>query len=183
MYKVTSEFGSTESFRVRSHTGIDFSMEEGTPLRSIRNGVVEQITNYTGNIGKGVLVKWEDGKVAIYGHMSQINVSEGERVKVGDLLGYSGNTGDSTGAHLHFGLKENGHFIDPSPYITHIQNMNNEQQSISIKMSYFEYFQEHIKLITDILSEVKVNLIHFLSNDIPFVQSVKYVVELFFINV
>ncbi|MFK3936662.1 M23 family metallopeptidase [Alkalihalobacillus sp. NPDC078783] len=125
MWSITSRFGDQESFRQKPHTGIDFSMENGTQIPSIKQGIIEKTVDYGNqNLGKGVFVKWEDGCTAIYGHLSKITVQEGQRVEQGDLLGYSGNTGFSTGAHLHFGLKKEGSFVDPSIYINDIQHMN-----------------------------------------------------------
>ncbi|MBT2724855.1 M23 family metallopeptidase [Bacillus sp. ISL-46] len=106
-------------------------MPEGTPLRTIRDGIVEEVTHDKDNIGNGVLVRWEDGKVSIYDHMSKTTVNVGDKVHAGDLLSYSGNSGHVVGVnggyHLHIGLKEGGRFIDPSPYVNDIQNMNVKQ--------------------------------------------------------
>jgi murein DD-endopeptidase MepM/ murein hydrolase activator NlpD len=115
MYRITSKFSQQESFRLKPHSGIDFKMEIGEPIRSIKDGVVTIKDFGNVNIGKTVLVKWDDGRTAIYGHLNDFSVTNGQHVHAGDLLGHAGNTGFSTGSHLHFGLKENGHFIDPSP--------------------------------------------------------------------
>jgi hypothetical protein len=113
---ITSRYGEIDKFHPNGHTGIDFSMNEGTPLKSVLDGVVQKVVDYgSENIGKGVLVQFSDGTTGIYGHMSHILVREGQKVSEGQPLGFSGNTGFSTGPHLHFGLKENGHFIDPTP--------------------------------------------------------------------
>jgi hypothetical protein len=114
--KITSKYGEVNNYHPNGHTGIDFSLNEGTPLKSVFDGIVEQVVDYGGeNIGKGVLVKFSDGTTGIYGHMDKIFVKEGQHISEGQMLGLSGNTGYSSGAHLHFGLKENGHFIDPTP--------------------------------------------------------------------
>jgi hypothetical protein len=113
---ITSRYGDVDKLHPNGHTGIDFSLNEGTPLRSVFDGVVQKVVDYgSENIGKGVLVQFSDGTTGIYGHMSRIMVKEGQRVTEGQTLGLSGNSGFSTGPHLHFGLKENGHFIDPTP--------------------------------------------------------------------
>jgi hypothetical protein len=164
-YKITSRFMQQESFRTKGHSGLDFSMPNHTPLRSIQDGIVEKVTHYKDNIGNGVLVRWNDGKVAIYGHMSETTVNVGDKVKTGDLIGYSGNSGHVVGAnggyHLHFGLKENGHFIDPSPYIDNIQNMNTTlvqdvPDVVPTKLNFFDYMQSHM----NVLSDLKMHLIH-----------------------
>lgn len=166
MYKISSRFLQQESFRTKGHSGIDFVMENHTPLRSIQDGIVERVVDYgKQNVGKGVMVRWNDGKVAIYGHMSETSVNVGDKVHVGDLIGYSGNSGHVVGAnggyHLHFGLKENGHFIDPSPYIDNIQNMNTKivqhvPEVTQIKLNFFDYMNQHM----NVLSDLKIHLIH-----------------------
>ncbi len=116
--RITSRFGEISSVHPKPHTGIDIALPEGTPLKSITEGVVQRVVDYgSENIGKGVIVQLADGKTAIYGHLSDIKVKAGQIVKEGDLLGLSGNTGRSTGPHLHFGVKENGQFIDPTKFI------------------------------------------------------------------
>jgi hypothetical protein len=159
MYKITSRFQQQESFRSSGHKGIDFYMEEGTQLRSIRDGYISKIVDYGNqNVGKGIFVKWEDGKTAIYGHLSKFaSFKEGDVVHKGDLIGYSGHSGNvvgKTGNHLHFGLKsEDGQrFLDPSPYINDIQNMNiNIVQKVSeVKLNFFDYMQQHMNVITDV---------------------------------
>jgi murein DD-endopeptidase MepM/ murein hydrolase activator NlpD len=113
---ITSRYGDVDRLHPNGHTGIDFSLNEGSILRSVMDGVVQKVVDYgPENIGKGVLVQFSDGTTGVYGHMSRIIVREGQKVAEGQQLGYSGNSGFSTGPHLHFGLKENGHFIDPTP--------------------------------------------------------------------
>ncbi|WP_180827341.1 M23 family metallopeptidase [Bacillus sp. UMB0728] len=195
MYKITSSFGQRETFRNSGHNGIDFAMPEGTPLRSIRNGFVEKIIDYgNSNAGKCVKVKWEDGKTAIYGHLSKFGeYKEGDPVRTGDVLGLSGHSGSVYGAngnHLHFGLRgDDGAFINPSPYIHDIQNMNNSanqlvQQSVEIKLSFFDYFQQHMNLLGGALTDLKVNFIHFiaLSDYSPVVKILQNILQFIFFN-
>lgn len=195
MYKITSKFQQHEAFRNSGHSGIDFGMPEGTPLRSIRSGTIDKIIDYgTSNAGKCVKVKWEDGKTAIYGHLSEFGeFKEGDPVRIGDVVGYSGNSGSVYGAngyHLHFGLKgERGEILDPSPYIPDIQNMNNSanqlvQQSVEIKLSFFDYFQQHMNLLGGALTDLKVNFIHFiaLSDYSPVVKILQNILQFIFLN-
>ncbi|WNS74220.1 M23 family metallopeptidase [Bacillus sp. DTU_2020_1000418_1_SI_GHA_SEK_038] len=114
--RITSKFREMESFRSKPHTGIDLSFPEGSELKSIGDSVVEKIVDYgSENIGKGVILRLADGKQAIYGHLSDIKVKAGQSIAEGQIIGLSGNTGNSTGPHLHLALKENGSFIDPTP--------------------------------------------------------------------
>ncbi|MCM3110012.1 M23 family metallopeptidase [Lederbergia lenta] len=190
-YEITSQFRSQESFRNSPHLGIDFKMEKGTELRSIFEGKILKTVDYgSENLGKGVFVQWKDGKTAIYGHMSNISVQQGQFVKVGDLLGYSGNSGNVVGVnggyHLHFGLKNGeGEFTDPSPYISKIQAMNDGvQQLASEGVNFMGYFQQHLDALTDLLNQTKINLIHFVSSTdyFPFIQLFKNTVKLFFFD-
>jgi hypothetical protein len=161
MYKITSLYHQQENFRKVPHNGIDFKMEIGEPIRSIKDGIVTIKDFGNVNAGKTVFVKWSDGKVAIHGHLNDFAVQNGQIVKAGDLLGHAGNTGFSTGSHLHFGLKEGGRFIDPSPYIEDIQNMNVNivQHAPEIKLSFFDYMSQHMNVL-----DMKMNLIHLADN-------------------
>lgn len=194
MYKITSYFHQKESFRNVSHSGIDFSMDKGTELRSIRYGIVTKVVDYGNqNAGKAVMVKWEDGKTAIYGHLSKFNATEGQSVQEGDIIGLSGNSGhvlgDNGGYHLHFGLKENNQFIDPSPYINDIQHMNdpgylvqNITNTIENKTTLFNLMSQYSDMLNEIAKSFKVNLIDlFISVDYtPFIKLFHYAIQFIF---
>lgn len=123
-FRITSEFGIMEEVREGAHTGIDLAMNTGTELRSIQDGVIEKVLHLKDNVGNGVLIKFDDGTTGVYGHLSKINVAEGQHVEAGQLIGFSGNSGASTGPHLHFGLKDaNGEFVDPTPVIEQVDAM------------------------------------------------------------
>ncbi|MCA1319780.1 M23 family metallopeptidase [Bacillus tianshenii] len=116
-FRISSEFGVLEEIRNnRPHTGVDIAMPEGTDLRAIADAVVERVVDYGAeNIGKGVILRLADGKRAIYGHMKDIAVKQGDYVREGSVVGHSGNTGHSTGPHLHLGIKTpDGQFVDPA---------------------------------------------------------------------
>lgn len=188
MYKITSMFRQQESFRNSPHSGLDFKMESGTPLRSLKDGIVEKVIDYGNvNAGRCIKVKFENGDTAIYGHLSKFSVKEGQQVHAGDLIGYSGNSGFSTGSHLHFGIKDgNGRIKDPSPYIEDIQNMNSPNyfvqhtpEVVNLKVNFFDYFQQHMNGVTDSLTNIKLNLIHSLSNDVLFIQIFEQVFQFF----
>ena len=205
-WKITSKFGEQEAFRHRPHTGIDFGMPSGTELRSIHSGEIVKIVDYgNSNLGKGVFVKWQDGKVSIYGHLSEFakGIKVGDKVQAGDLLGYAGSTGRSTGNHLHFAVKEGERFLDPSPYIDLIQNMDNP--TLLAKMSdtipqpvqipsdnlftisnifkqtnvYSDLLQLFKANLITFLSEVKLNVILTISDYSIFSQYLKYVLQFF----
>lgn len=156
-YRITAPFGEIEGVHTTPHTGIDFAFPYSTPLRSIHGGTVLRVTHYPKgvNIGNGVLVKWDDGKIAVYGHMSKTCVHAGDNVNVGDLLGYSGSSGNSTGPHLHFGLiGTNGKFIDPSEYIYKIEHMNDKMYYAENTVHHHPIIHQTIDLINSSLHNI-----------------------------
>ncbi len=106
--RVTQNYGinsfSKTAYKSGSHNGIDFGVPIGTPIRAAADGkVLRAGDNGKYQYGKYVLIEHENNLVTIYGHLSRHAVSTGAQVKQGDIIGYSGNTGYSTGPHLHFG--------------------------------------------------------------------------------
>jgi murein DD-endopeptidase MepM/ murein hydrolase activator NlpD len=96
------------------HTGIDLSASSGTPIQAARGGVVIWTkADLSGPYGNNTLVDHGDGLSTFYAHQSAFNVSPGQRVQTGDVIGYVGTTGYSTGAHLHFEVHINGVPYDP----------------------------------------------------------------------
>jgi murein DD-endopeptidase MepM/ murein hydrolase activator NlpD len=109
--RITQQFGRTaDSGRLYSsgtHNGIDLAASIGTPIRSALAGTVQATGNTDAvrgcySYGKWVLVRHGNGLTTLYAHLSQVNVSQGEGVGTGGVLGYSGDTGYATGPHLHF---------------------------------------------------------------------------------
>jgi Peptidase family M23 len=122
-FRVTSPYGALEEFRDHPHSGVDLSMPIGTDVLSPVEGVVQQIVNYGNeNIGKGVIVQTDDGKEVIFGHLNEIHTKVGEHISIGEKIAESGNTGFSTGPHLHLGMKDSaGGVVDPQPVIDVLQ--------------------------------------------------------------
>lgn len=121
-YQVSADYGAIDSVHKTPHQGVDLVMNTGTDLHSPADGIITNIVDY-GNksIGKGIIIKTDDNEKLILGHMSDNSqIKVGQEVDKGDFLGLSGNTGHSTGSHLHISLKENGTFVDPDEYITTI---------------------------------------------------------------
>ncbi len=85
-------------------------------------------------MGYYVLIDHGDGKQTYYMHNSSLVVSAGDTVKAGQLIAYSGSTGDSTGPHCHFGLKIDGTFVNPAPYIGLPENVSDGTDVSSIIM-------------------------------------------------
>jgi len=98
--------------RYRPHHGTDFGARRGTPLKAVNSGRIS-FSGWMGGYGKVVKIKHADGYESLYAHQSRIRVKKGQKVKRGQIIGYVGNTGRSTGPHLHFGLKKNGRWVNP----------------------------------------------------------------------
>lgn len=96
----------------RPHHGTDFGARRGTPLLAVNSGTVS-FAGIMNGYGKVVKIKHTGGYESLYAHQSRIHVKRGERVQKGQIIGYVGSTGRSTGAHLHFGLMKHGRWIDP----------------------------------------------------------------------
>jgi murein DD-endopeptidase MepM/ murein hydrolase activator NlpD len=84
----------------------DFSAPTNTPILAVQNGTVFIVhpTGYNGGFGKYVVINFDDGRQAIFGHMNKTAVETGQVVKQGDIIGYVGSTGKSTGPHVHIGF-------------------------------------------------------------------------------
>jgi len=114
--RVTSSFSHRRFHpilkRYRPHHGTDFGAKRGTPLLAVNAGKVI-FAGRMGGYGKVVKIKHSGGYVSLYAHQSRIRAKRGQRVKKGQIIGYVGSTGRSTGPHLHFGLMKNGRWINP----------------------------------------------------------------------
>ena len=98
------------------HTGVDLGAAEGTPIYATRSGTVTTAT-YSDVYGNYVTINHGDGYSSLYGHMTHYVVSAGEYVSQGEVIGYVGSTGWSTGPHLHFTIYYNGSTVNPMDYI------------------------------------------------------------------
>jgi hypothetical protein len=138
-FRLTGKFGELSPVRdFQPHSGIDLAMPEGTTLRSIANGVVDRVYDGTGAIGRGLSVKLPDGTRTIYGHMNEVKAHIGDRVNAGDVLGLSGNTGNSTGPHLHFGMKDaSGHVMDPTSHAEQLASFSGDHVAPGVLTSLF----------------------------------------------
>jgi murein DD-endopeptidase MepM/ murein hydrolase activator NlpD len=94
------------------HPGIDIALPYGTTIVAVRSGTVD-FAGWNGGYGQMVSVKHSDGYTSIYGHMQRFIVSRGQSVRAGQVIGYVGSTGYSTGPHLHLELRRYGQLINP----------------------------------------------------------------------
>jgi murein DD-endopeptidase MepM/ murein hydrolase activator NlpD len=114
-YTVTSRFGSRVSpisGTVRFHGGLDLAAPMGTDVYAAGEGTVAECGE-NAVFGKFVLIRHDDTWTSLYGHLSSISVKAGEKIERGKTLGRVGSTGQSTGPHLHFELRQNGRAADP----------------------------------------------------------------------
>ncbi len=111
--RITSGFGYRERFH-RMHKGIDIAMKVGDTVRVALPGVVEKVSFELNGYGNYVVVSHDNGMETRYAHLSQSLVVPGMRVLTGEPIALSGNTGNSTGPHLHFEARLNGVAVDPT---------------------------------------------------------------------
>jgi murein DD-endopeptidase MepM/ murein hydrolase activator NlpD len=117
IYPVNGTFTSPFGMRWgRLHAGIDISAPTGTPIRAADSGRVA-IAGWTGGYGQYTCIQHTGSMSTCYGHQSRIGVSSGQGVRQGQVIGAVGNTGNSTGPHLHFEVRINGNPVDPMGYL------------------------------------------------------------------
>ncbi len=150
--------------RYRPHHGTDFGARRGTPLLAVNSGRVI-FSGWMGGYGKVVKIKHAGGYVSLYAHQSRIRAKRGQKVKKGQVIGYVGNTGRSTGPHLHFGLMKNGRWINPMKVL----------RKKSIKTSVLKKFTKYEDVKTTKYKKVDIKgtkenrkkLLAYLKNDTP----------------
>jgi murein DD-endopeptidase MepM/ murein hydrolase activator NlpD len=98
------------------HSGIDIEAPKGSKVLATADGVVV-FAGWYGEYGKTVIIIHPSGYLTLYGHLSQIDVKEGQKVKAGDVVGRVGSTGRSTGPHLHYEVIKDNKPIDPSKFL------------------------------------------------------------------
>ena len=102
---------------MKMHKGIDFPAKTGTPIQATGNGVVVKIVKKRSGYGKHVVIDHGYGYETLYGHMSEIDVKKGQKVTKGQIIGKVGNTGTSTGEHLHYEVRFKGKAVNPIDFI------------------------------------------------------------------
>lgn len=113
---ITSRFGAVESIRDHTHMGIDIGANYGTPIKAVADGTVTCAEEW-GGYGNLVVLDHGNGVESYYGHCSKLYVTEGQKVKAGDIIAAVGSTGNSTGNHLHFELRKDGVQANPEKYV------------------------------------------------------------------
>ena len=119
-YTITSPFGMRVhpiSGVYKMHEGVDLSAPQGTPIYAAKSGKVTTTSFQAGGAGYYVSINHGDGFSSVYMHMTHYIVKPGNYVSAGQVIGYVGSTGGSTGPHLHFGISYNGKYVNPMNYI------------------------------------------------------------------
>lgn len=120
---LTSPFGAQEGFRKAPHAGVDFGVPVGTPALAPESGAISKVWEQPE--GGGRIVEFipdsDPTKTVKFLHLHTQDVQQGQRVKAGDRIGTTGNTGFSTGPHLDIRIQQNGQWIDPMPYLNSLE--------------------------------------------------------------
>jgi len=123
--EVTSPFGlrlGLGGVGEEFHSGIDYALAEGTPLPAVGSGTITEVSeDDPSGLGRSVAYRLDGGETVVYGHLSgkfPLPAYAGQRVTAGQILGYSGSSGRSTGPRLHVGIRLNGAWVDPRQYLS-----------------------------------------------------------------
>jgi hypothetical protein len=111
--------------------GIDYAVYN-VPCKAAADGIVSYINKGSTGYGYEIRIDHGSGYVTIYGHHSAINVAKGQIVKAGDIIGITGNTGNSTGPHLHFEVRLNGSPVDPQPMIDETESEDDVKGTVLV---------------------------------------------------
>lgn len=117
----------------KMHKGLDFTAPQGTPIYATGNGVVKVAGASTGGYGNYVVINHGYGYETLYGHMVKVKVSTGQKIKRGEVIGWVGSTGKSTGPHCHYEVHINGDVVDPVYFF--YNDLNAEQYDRLLKIA------------------------------------------------
>jgi murein DD-endopeptidase MepM/ murein hydrolase activator NlpD len=140
---ITSDFGLR---RYRWHYGVDLRLTTGDSVKVAFDGVVRMANYDRPGYGNYVLVRHYNGLETLYGHLSKRLVNVGDEIKAGDLVGWGGSTGRSSGPHLHFEVRYQGNAIDPKDFFDFDTNCLIDQKYTLTRAS-FAYLEEANKVI------------------------------------
>ncbi|TKG96072.1 M23 family metallopeptidase [Puteibacter caeruleilacunae] len=128
-------------YKIRKfHYGMDFSAPTGTEIYSTGDGVVREVNTIRGGYGKHVVIDHGFGYETLYAHMNGFNVKKGAKIKRGDVIGYVGNSGKSTGPHLHYEVHKNGKKVNPQYYYFKDLSAQEYERMISISSNMGQTF-------------------------------------------
>ena len=144
---VTSDFGPRKWL---FHYGIDIRLRRGDPVSCAFDGIVRVIENDRHGYGKVVVVRHSGGMETIYGHLSKTLVSVNQAIKAGETVGLGGNSGRSTGSHLHFETRFYGQAFDPNDIID-FETFALKSDTLVLSKANFEYLSDTHKVIWHIV--------------------------------
>ena len=146
-YGISQHFGKTE--HSANHTGVDFLCPAGTPILASESGNVFYSGWKDGGYGYCIFITHPDGYVTIYEHLlKDIPVSIGQKVEKGQVIGYSGSTGNSTGPHLHFEIRDaNGKPIDPMRILQNIDDSISDPEPEKPTLQGAETLDKNVKIV------------------------------------
>ena len=149
IYRLSSSFGYRKdpfTGKAKRHTGVDFALKPGNPIYAAGDGVVESVKFEFFGYGNSVLIDHGFGYKTRYAHLKSIGVVEGMKVKRGECIGESGNSGRSSGPHLHYEVLYKGNYVNPAnyydltitpeEYATMVQNTADASQRITLHPSH-----------------------------------------------
>ncbi len=150
--RITSHFTNRRFHPVlkrwKAHHGTDFGARRGTPILAAADGKVI-FSGWKGGYGKVIKIKHKDGYVTLYAHQSRLKAKQGQHVSAGQVIGYVGSTGRSTGPHLHFGLYKNGRAINPMRLV----KFSTGGLSGKAKRAFLNRKRKYTKIINDIFEK------------------------------
>jgi len=174
--RITSKFSYSRWHpilkRYRPHHGTDFGARRGTPLLAVNAGTIS-FSGRMGGYGKVVKIKHSEGYESLYAHQSRIRVKKGQKVKKGQIIGYVGSTGRSTGPHLHFGLKKKGKWIDPMKVLKKKSILLSEKTVLKEFTKYKEVQKTKYRDIT--VEDTRMNKIRLLQYKINKIRLLRYI--------
>ncbi len=148
----------------RNHTGDDISVPMGTPILAPVGGVVSSSAATGGAYGNQVIMDHGNGEQTMFGHLQQLAVLPGTKVRKGDVIGYVGSTGRSTGPHLHYEQWEDGQTVDPASQYQEGFNSDVVQQAVS------NYMQKHPNAISNSTEPGQMPNLHSQQRQLPVQQ-------------
>lgn len=117
----------------KMHTGMDFTADKGTEVYATGNGVIETVESSFWGYGRCIVINHGFGYKTRYAHLNAFKVKEGQKIRRGELIGFVGNTGKSTGPHLHYEVEKNGEKVNPVNY--YHSDLSPEQYEKLLEMS------------------------------------------------
>lgn len=128
-------------YKIRQfHYGMDFTAPVGTKIYATGDGVVKDIQTISSGYGKFIVINHGFGYETLYGHLSRFNVKIGDEVKRGTVIGFVGNTGTSTGPHVHYEVHKNGKPVNPQYYYFKDLNAQEYEKMVSISSNIGQTF-------------------------------------------